>query len=374
MDTFLNNAVPWMFTGGVFAGGVWLWKRALERLNRLFPEKYVDPTANFGIKLISSFQNEFLALIVVFATLGSMSLAGRVAWFFVGKTTVASAAHATILGAEGLGGLFTNAADVISNFDGGSISPEDAKQLMEEKSIFNADEKTSFSNELYTSDYSTASYTAPSAPVQSAPMPVQSAPVAPVEAASAAPAEAIVDNGPSVVNAAPVAVNGEYLEYKVKAGDNMFAIAQRYYGNGYLYQDICGANVRTVGGNCSNIAVGTVLKIPSINGQAPVERPVIAQEAPVQQAAPVRQNVAGSNQPAVVNQPVAVAPAVQVQAQAAASGMESYTIKPGDSIFKIAQAAGGMSNVYAICSANRATLGNNCDQLTAGATIVLPSK
>lgn len=381
----LESTIPWLFHAGIVAASIRGWYEIRKKIYRMYPEKPGNPDDGFLTRLANGGQNELVALVALAIMIFCGNTAGRIGWYFVGKTTVSTASHATIKGIEGAGSLFswtgegvssmfTAAGDAITNFSPELESPEELQKMMEEKSLFNADNSTSYNDTSYDS------YNAPT-PVQAAPIQHQAAPAQPEivpTAVESGPVEqqANVDTKPLVVNAAPVSTNGQYQEYTVKPGDNMFQIAQRYYGNGYMFQEICGANTGVVGSNCNNIKVGSVLKIPSIDGSALVERPVVAQAAPAQQpSAPViHQNVAGSNQPAVVNQPANIVPAAQVQAQAAASGGQTYTIQPGDNIFKIAQAAGGMSNVYAICSANRATMGNNCDQLTAGATIVLPSK
>lgn len=152
--------------------------------------------------------------------------------------------------------------------------------------------------------------------------------------------------------AAP-ANNRDWAGYEVRPGDSMASIARRY---GVSVGDLCGMNVSVTRGNCNLIKVGMTLKLPAAGGQAPREL--------VQVARPVVQMV--------VNNPVVIRPTpVPVVQQAVASGAQTYTIKAGDNIYKIAGKFGGMDKVYGICTANRATLGDNCDNMQIGAVIVV---
>lgn len=145
----------------------------------------------------------------------------------------------------------------------------------------------------------------------------------------------------------------DWASYTVRPGDSMSSIARRY---GVSLADLCGMNRNTVGGNCNLIRSGQQLKLPASNGAAPRELPQIAK--------PVYRTVSNL---AVTVQPTPV-PAVKTVAQ---SGGQTYIIKNGDTIYTIANKFGGMGKVYDICTANRATLGDNCDNVQAGATIVI---
>jgi len=148
--------------------------------------------------------------------------------------------------------------------------------------------------------------------------------------------------------------SSDWATYTVKRGDSMAAIARRY---GVSVADLCGMNRSTVGGDCNRIMSGQTLKLPAANGQAPRELPQVAK--------PVYQVV---DRTPVVVKPTPV-PTVKAAVQ---SGAKTYTIQAGDTVYSIAAKFGGMTKVYAICTANRATLGDNCDNFQAGATIVIP--
>lgn len=176
---------------------------------------------------------------------------------------------------------------------------------------------------------------------------------------TAPPAEAAPETIPTV---APTPVRSivltidtshDWAGYTVRPGDSMGSIARRY---GVSLVDLCAMNVGVTQGNCNFIRPGMQVKLPVTNGQAPRER--------VQVAKPVYQTV--NNTQAVV-QPTVVPP-VQKTVEA---GGQTYIIQPGDTIYTIAGKFGGMGKVYTICTANRATLGDNCDNLQAGATIVI---
>lgn len=278
MNDVLNNAIPWIFGSAVFMGGVKLWWASKAKLDKLYPERPADPNANFFVKMINSFQNELLASMVVIVMLFSMTLAGKAAWFFVGKTTVATAAHATILGAEGLGGLFTSAADAISEFDGGGVTPEEMDKLIEDKSIFTDRNKNEQPQSLVVPQPNAGNLPTSYAPAASSVVASESlvaanasAPIAPAESAgqpgpveSAIVAEQIAAPAP----AAPVqaaAPDNQYAvgsEVTVLPGDSLFKIAQRAYGDGELWVSICNAN-RAAIGDCNSLRAGMRLAIPA---------------------------------------------------------------------------------------------------------------
>lgn len=263
----LYAVIPWLFGSAVFLGGAKLWWVSKKKMDRLYPERPANPDANFLVKALTGFQNEVIASLIVIVTLFSLSLAGQAAWFFVGKTTIGTAAHATILGAEGLSGWFTSAADAISNYDGGGINPEEMQKIMEEKSLLN--QKSSFyvpapapaqQQVVYApapASLVAANANAPIAPASSAavgqPGPVESAIVAEQVAAPVpvAPVQAAQGNAYAVGNAVTVL-----------PGDTLFKIAQRAYGDGELWRSLCNAN-RAVISNCDNLQAGMTLTIPA---------------------------------------------------------------------------------------------------------------
>ncbi|MFZ4659387.1 MAG: LysM peptidoglycan-binding domain-containing protein [Caldilineaceae bacterium] len=261
----LYAVIPWLFGSAVFLGGAKLWWVSKKKMDRLYPERPANPDANFLVKALTGFQNEAIASLIVIVTLFSLSLAGQAAWFFVGKVTIGTAAHATILGAEGLSGWFTSAADAISNYDGGGINPEEMQKIMEEKSLLN--QKSSFyvpapaqQQVVYApapASLAAANANAPIAPASSAavgqPGPVESAIVAEQVAAPApvAPVQAAQGNTYAVGSTVTVL-----------PGDTLFKIAQRAYGDGELWKSVCRANQNVIS-NCDNLAAGMRLTIPA---------------------------------------------------------------------------------------------------------------
>lgn len=150
--------------------------------------------------------------------------------------------------------------------------------------------------------------------------------------------------------------SGAHDRYTVRAGDSMFKIAEKLLGNGNRYPELCGANVQRVGSNCNLLKAGMTIIVPSdIQAYTPPQ----VQRASVPVAQPTR-----AIQLASVRASVPVA--------RAASGGKTYTIAAGDNMFKIASRNGGIGKLHAICTANISTLGGNCDQITVGATIVIP--
>ena len=150
--------------------------------------------------------------------------------------------------------------------------------------------------------------------------------------------------------------SGKHDSYTVRAGDSMFKIAEKLLGNGNRYPELCGANVQRVGSNCNLLKAGMTIIVPSdIQAYTPPQ----LQRASVPVAQPTR-----AIQQASVRSSVPVAQP--------ASGGKSYTIAAGDNMYKIAGKNGGIGKLYDICRANISTLGGNCDQITVGATIVIP--
>lgn len=144
----------------------------------------------------------------------------------------------------------------------------------------------------------------------------------------------------------------DWSQYTIRPGDSMGAIAARY---GLNLNELCGMNASAVR-NCGVVRTGQTIKLPTAHGQA------LREVVPV--AKPVIQTI---NNVRTVVQPTRV-PAVEA---AVSNGAQHYTIKSGDNIYAIAGKFGGMTKVYDLCKANRATLGDNCDQMTAGATIIV---
>ena len=192
------------------------------------------------------------------------------------------------------------------------------------------------------------------APAQQAPStgnPLILPTVAPTVAPPAAPVQEASVN---------TVARGGVVQYVVQPGDSMYKIAEKLLGDGSQYADLCAANGLTLW-QCGQLRRNQVLKIPYNGTTPPRERPVVAQATTSQQLYARQQQVYN---PAVTNK--AVVPVATKKATT------SYTIRAGDTVYTIAQKAGGVSLVYQICLLNRAVLGDNCDQLTVGATITLP--
>lgn len=154
--------------------------------------------------------------------------------------------------------------------------------------------------------------------------------------------------------------NGGQASYVVQPGDSMYKIAERYFGDGSRYADLCAANGMAIW-QCSQLRRGQVIKLTFDGTSPPRERvPTAAPTASGQQIFAAQQRRVN---PVVTNKGNA-APDLKPAA--------SYTIQNGDTIYEIAQKSGNLSKVYDICRLNRQTLGDNCDNLTAGATIALP--
>lgn len=196
-------------------------------------------------------------------------------------------------------------------------------------------------------------WTMPSLPPAAGIMGNSAAGAPPINAAPTAAPAVTPDVQTMTVRDAAINNDHDWASYTVRPGDSMGSIARRY---GISLGDLCGMNVATTRNNCNLIRPGMTLKLPASNGQTPREQ--------VQVARPVVQMV--KHTPVVI-QPT-TAPAVR---QAVAAGVQGYTIQAGDTIYSIAGQFGGMGKVYGICSANRAVLGDNCDNLQAGATIVI---
>ncbi len=58
-------------------------------------------------------------------------------------------------------------------------------------------------------------------------------------------------------------VSADIVTYKVAKGDTLSKIAQKFYGNGRLYQQILDANKDTLKGNPNRLRIGQELVIPN---------------------------------------------------------------------------------------------------------------
>ena len=109
--------------------------------------------------------------------------------------------------------------------------------------------------------------------------------------------------------------------YTVQAGDSLFSIAQRAYGNGADWPIIYAANKQTIGPNPNVIRIGEVLTIPSLSPT---------------------------------------------------SG-ELYVVQSGDTLTSIAQRAYGNGNLWQlIYNANKQVIGSNPNLIQAGQVLQIP--
>lgn len=88
-----------------------------------------------------------------------------------------------------------------------------------------------------------------------------SSPVAPPTAGGATSSRGQGQNVPGATGQSVVLGKG-FKSYRVKSGDTMYSIAQRFYGNGNDYPRIVAANLHRLK-NFRNLSVGLVLRIPS---------------------------------------------------------------------------------------------------------------
>jgi nucleoid-associated protein YgaU len=121
-------------------------------------------------------------------------------------------------------------------------------------------------------------------------------------------------------------------QYVVAAGDNLFNIAQRLYGNGNYWTLLYNANVTAIGDNPSLIFSGTRLSVPPLGA---------------------------TTQPPQTGQ--------------GANPNRTYTIVSGDTLSAIALRVYGDANQWPrIYNANVGVLGNNPNLIYPGTTITLP--
>lgn len=109
--------------------------------------------------------------------------------------------------------------------------------------------------------------------------------------------------------------------YTVRAGDSLFSIAQRAYGNGAKWPIIYAANRQTIGANPNVLRIGVVLAIPTLS--------------------PTAGNI--------------------------------YVVEQGDTLSSIAQRAYGDGNQWpVIYNANKQVIGNNPNVIQAGQVLHIP--
>lgn len=294
----LETVIPWIYTTAVLVGGGWLFWKSKAKIDKLLPERAIDPNAPIRMKFWSAYQNEILALGLVMIIVFSVRVAGLIAYSMFGKTTLATASEGTILGIEQVGNFFTWAADGIAGVDLEPPTPEEARDLMKEKSLFSIDTSETSDDQSYSIPSSeimaSANYGVPNANTNYAAPAAQSQPVA-------VPTQSV-----NVPVATP-----ETSSVVLNPGDTLAKLAQAKYGDASMWRYICAVNQLA---DCNNVRSGTTLIIPTDTSLAVVDATIKnfvgtavnpnpqqaiaaaahapnAQPAAVQMAAPVSNNV-----------------------------------------------------------------------------------
>lgn len=258
---FIQRFVPWMLSSAVLVGGSISWWKIKAKLDLRYQPARLGPDAALHEKFVNEFSNHLIASAYVVITLFLVLLAGRTALYFFGKTTLGTAQDASVLLVEKTANMTSNAAESIGSgvkflVDGASafdvnIDPK-AADFRNQYSLLNGSSNSEAP--AYNSAPTFASTDAGSAQVQSVPAPVQAepqsaAPVAPMSASAQGPAEA------------------QYAT--VAAGDTLFKIAQRIYGNGEMWPALLKANPALGDGN--TIYAGQKLVVPPATYAASVK-------------------------------------------------------------------------------------------------------
>jgi nucleoid-associated protein YgaU len=149
------------------------------------------------------------------------------------------------------------------------------------------------------------------------------------------------------------------VQYTVQKGDTLWKIAVKFYGNGSMWQKIYKDNASTIK-NPNRIKVGQIITIYYTDGAA-----LVASANGTLSAGgtvPAMASVASGT--AAVTDPVAII--------AQSLGKETYTVKKGDTLWKIAKEKYG-SHLYwlAIYRMNRAYL-SRPKALKVGQVLMMP--
>lgn len=156
-------------------------------------------------------------------------------------------------------------------------------------------------------------------------------------------------------------------KYTVKEGDTLFLIAEKYYGDGFKYEEIVKANNLT---DVNTIEVGKVLEIPRIEGVADSPSPSPAEapaETPAETAAPTEMPEA-TTEPTAIPQPVVTEPGITAWGPAITGN--TYTVVEGDWLSTIAGRAYGDILAYQkLAQANNIL---NPDLIYPGQVLTIP--
>ncbi len=191
----------------------------------------------------------------------------------------------------------------------------------------------------------------------------------------------------SVTSGLPISKGREQM-HPVEEGETLFAISKKYYGDGGLWKDLAKYNVSRVKGD--SVRQGVTLRIPPkdvLQGKASLAgnavgagggssvnpRSSAGESKPLLRA--VQTETRDSGLPTVTTAPdkkvVEPKPAKPVVAKGSAG---TYTVKPGDTLSKIAAGQlGSAKRADDIVKANSATL-EDPDALRVGMVLKMPAK
>lgn len=149
--------------------------------------------------------------------------------------------------------------------------------------------------------------------------------------------------------------------HTIAENESLYAIAKRYYGNGNMWRQLAAANAGRVSENGS-ARVGTKIVIPS--------KDVLLGKADTKTPAPVSTKVAGKPDSKVETK--ADPKTDPKSAKAVEVKTRSYTVKPGDSLGRIAaRELGSSKRLGEIAALNKM---DPDDDLLAGAILKIPAK
>lgn len=167
---------------------------------------------------------------------------------------------------------------------------------------------------------------------------------------SAVPAVEIDRAGPRGVITEPTSTIPTTIPYEVKAGDNIYRIAQRYLGDGERWREIRDQNRATVGDD-GQLAVGARLKIRVLEPAAQPGSAAFARETP-------RLPISDTPRPIDIGD----------------GAFRTYEVRAGDILGKIAQKQlGTVKRMDEILRLNADKLAD-ADSIRVGMKIKLPSK
>lgn len=159
---------------------------------------------------------------------------------------------------------------------------------------------------------------------------------------------------PSLTKPAPLPIGPNDRTHTIAENESLYAIAKRYYGSGNLWQQLAAANAGRVSENGA-ARTGTKIVIPP--------KDVLLGKAEAKSAARSETRSATRPEPKTVG---------ATTAKPAATKARTYTVKPGDSLGRIAaRELGSSKRLGEIAALNKM---DPDDDLLAGAILKLPAK